>query len=297
MSRPIIPSGTSTPSSVCGCASAASRSATTRSTGSSIRARACAAVASVRRASSTSSGAHSEAPTAWPCAARNGKHIAPPIRIASATSRKRSITAILSDTLAPPSTATSGRAGSSSSFGQRAHLALEQQSGGALGHQPRDPLGRGVGAVRGAERVVYVDVAELRERGRQLRVVAGLAGLVADVLEHQDLARVEVPGERADLLADDPRRERHVGAAQLGQPVGGGPHRELGLAVLRAPQVRDDDEARAAAEQLVQRRQRRPDPRVVGDLPVLQRHVEVDPDEHPLAREVAEVSERPQSSL
>ena len=43
---------------------------------------------------------------------RNGKHIAPPISIVSASSRKRSITAILSVTLAPPSTATSGRAGS-----------------------------------------------------------------------------------------------------------------------------------------------------------------------------------------
>ena len=89
--------------------------------------------ASVCRASSTSSAAHSESPTEWPCAARNGKHIAPPIRIVSATSRKRSITAILSLTLAPPRTATSGRAGSSSTLRQRRHLALEQQPGGVLG--------------------------------------------------------------------------------------------------------------------------------------------------------------------
>ena len=41
--------------------------------------------------------------------------MAPPISRASAVSRKRSMTAILSDTFAPPITATSGRRGSSSS--------------------------------------------------------------------------------------------------------------------------------------------------------------------------------------
>ena len=160
---------------------------------------------SVARASSTSSSAHSESPTECPCAARNGKHIAPPIRIVSATSRKRSMTAILSLTLAPPSTATSGRAGSSSSLRQRLHLALEQQPRGALGHQLRDPLGRGVRAVRGAERVVDVDVGELGQRRGQLGVVLGLAGLVADVLEQQDLPRREVVGERVDVVADGRR--------------------------------------------------------------------------------------------
>jgi hypothetical protein len=59
----------------------------------------------------------------------------------------------------------------------------------------------------------------------------------------------------------------------------------------------DDHEARATIQQLPKRRQRGPDPGVVGDVAVLQRHVEVDPDEHPLARQVAEVPERPQSSL
>ena len=48
-----------------------------------------------------------------PCARKNEKHIAPPIRSASAVSRKRSISAILSVTFAPPSTTTSGRSGAS----------------------------------------------------------------------------------------------------------------------------------------------------------------------------------------
>ena len=48
-----------------------------------------------------------------PWARKKLKHIAPPIRSASAVSRNLSISAILSDTLAPPSTTTSGRFGDS----------------------------------------------------------------------------------------------------------------------------------------------------------------------------------------
>ena len=59
-----------------------------------------------------SSASHSESPTSWPCAAKNGKAIAPPMSTSSATSRNVSSTPILSVTFAPPTTATSGRAGS-----------------------------------------------------------------------------------------------------------------------------------------------------------------------------------------
>ena len=54
-----------------------------------------------------------------PWARKKLKHIAPPIRISSAISRKRSITPILSLTLAPPSTTTSGRSGSSTTRSAR----------------------------------------------------------------------------------------------------------------------------------------------------------------------------------
>ena len=102
------------------------------------------------------------------------------------------------------------------------------------GSEPRDALGRRVRAVGGAERVVDVDVGQRRERGRELGVVRRLAGLEADVLEHEHVAPAEVVGERADVVADDAGRERHVGAGQLGEPVGDRPQRERRLAVLRA---------------------------------------------------------------
>ena len=87
------------------------------------------------------------------------EHIAPPIRIASAISRNASSTPILSVTLAPPTIATSGRCGVVEDALQRLDLALEQEPGRAR-QQLRDAVRRGVRAVRGAERVVDVDVAE-----------------------------------------------------------------------------------------------------------------------------------------
>ena len=85
------------------------------------------------RAGSTPASSHSESPTSWPWALKNGKHIAPPIRIASARSRNASSTPILSVTLAPPTTATSGRFGVVEDAAQRRDLALQQAPGGALG--------------------------------------------------------------------------------------------------------------------------------------------------------------------
>ena len=68
-------------------------------------------VSSRRRHVSTWSGSNSESPIELPWAARNVKHIAPPTARASTASSNASITPSLSETLAPPSTATNGRSG------------------------------------------------------------------------------------------------------------------------------------------------------------------------------------------
>jgi hypothetical protein len=164
--------------------------------------------------------------------------------------------------------------------GQRLDLALQQQPGRALLHVVGDALRRRVRPVRRPEGVVDVDVAEPRVRARELGVVARLARLVADVLEHEHVARCEVLGEGLDLRPHDRRRQRHVRPGQLGQAVGRGSQGQLGLAGLRPAEVRRQDDAGAAPAQRLDRRQRRADARVVGDRAVLQRYVEVHAHEH-----------------
>jgi hypothetical protein len=141
-------------------------------------------------------------------------------------------------------------------------------------------------AVRRAERVVYVDVRKPRQRGSQLGIVGGLAGLVADVLEHQHVAWSEVPRERLHVLANYSRRHRHVGAGQLCQAVRHRAHRQLRLAVLRTAEVRDEHKLRSPIPQLLDRRQGCLHASVVSDRTALERDVEVDPDQYPFSVKV-----------
>lgn len=120
---------------------------------------------------------------------------------------------------------------------QRGHLALQEEPRGAALDQSRHTLGGGVSAVGGAEGVVYIHVAQLGQCRRQLGIVACLAGLVTDVLEHEHLTRPQALGERADVLADHGGGQFDLGAAELGETSRDRPQRELRLAVLGPPEV------------------------------------------------------------
>ena len=106
MSRPILPSGMRSAATVSGGESAANSSATTMSTG---RWMTSPWVSSSSRQVSIISSCSSEVPTERPCAARNVKHMPPPMITLSALPARFSMTASLSDTLDPPRTTAYGR--------------------------------------------------------------------------------------------------------------------------------------------------------------------------------------------
>ncbi len=143
-----------------------------------------------------------------------------------------------------------------------------------------DALGRGVGAMGGAERVVHVEVRERREPTRKLGVVLGLARLEAAVLEHQHIARLQARGQLLHLRPDDGRRRPDRGPEQLPEPSCHRRHGESRIGPLRPVQVGDADHGGASLPQQLDRRQRGADPGVVGHLAVFERHVEVDPHEN-----------------
>ena len=142
----------------------------------------------------------------------------------------------------------------------------EQQQSGVGRQQVRDGLGRGVRAMRRAERVVDIEVAAVGELAGEALVVRRLARVEARVLEHVDaLVRQELA---------QPRRDRS--------------HRVLRAVLLRLrpAEVRADaDLGGVPLEQEVEGRQRGADAGVVGDVAVLERHVEVGADEHGLPRD------------
>ena len=226
-------------------------------------------------------------PTDLPWATRNVLAIPPPRMTRSTFVSRLSRTLILSDTLAPPRIAANGSLGVLEELREHRDLALHQQPG--VGRQELgDPDGRGVGAVGRPEGVVDVDVRVRRQLLGELRVVLLLLGVEAQVLEEEELAR---PESLDRILGADAQRvagHRDVAPEQLGQTLrrraaGGGrpgPCRRAGRGGSRGRR------ARPAPRRWTDRRQGGPDARVVGDLAVLERDVEVDADEDTLAGRV-----------
>ena len=158
-----------------------------------------------------------------------------------------------------------------------------QRGGQQVGHA----LGRGVGAVRGAEGVVDIDIAE---RG-QLRGEGGVVGLFfgveAQVFQQQHLARAE--RLRLPLRASAPTQsarevDRHAGQQSL--QVRG--HRARGYTWGSPPLGRPRWVIRITAAPLSSRQpdrgQRGADARIVGDRVrlLVQRHVEIHTHQHAL---------------
>ena len=87
----------------------------------------------------------------------------PPISSLSTRGSRFLMTSILPDTFDPPMTATNGRFGFAERVAQVVELLLHQEARRRLRHELGDALGRRVGAVRAAERVVHVDVGQRRQ--------------------------------------------------------------------------------------------------------------------------------------
>ena len=164
------------------------------------------------------------------------------------------------------------------------HFALQQQPRPLrVRRQARRHADRGgVRAVGGAERVVDVDLPEPGQPGGEAPVVGFFAGVEPQVLQHQDLARAEPRGGRRRGRPDAVGRGPHRRVEQGGEPLRHRPDTQSRLRRAgRTTQVAHQHQPRPVLIQhRPDRRQRGADARVVGDLSVRERHVEVDPHQH-----------------
>ena len=144
-----------------------------------------------------------------------------------------------------------------------------------------------------AESVVDVDVAQLAERADEGLVVGLLTGVKAQVLQEHHL-RGAVPARRRhakivnDLLGRIPDAilgQVHLVAGELGEASPDRLEAELVVALTLWPaEVRGEDHLRPGLDAVFDGGEGGLDPRVVRDLAALlvERRVEVDPDEDPL---------------
>ena len=168
---------------------------------------------------------------------------------------------------------------------ERVQLLFEQQSG-VGGEEARHSLGRGVCAMRRPERVVHVRVETVRETPREIGIVRLLLGVEAHIFEERDVTRLHRADRSLDIRPDAFGQERHDPAEQLSNASRDRRERELRIGSLRASEMRDQAERRAAFDERADRRQCRADARVVGDLASGERYVEVDAHEDALSPRV-----------
>ena len=120
-------------------------------------------------ASPTRSGSASDLPMLPPAARMNVLAMPPPTISAStfAASARRIVSLV--ETFDPATIATSGRFGRRERRAERVELGRQQRTRAGDRRELRDAVRRGLGAMRGAERVVDVDVAELRHLAARAR--------------------------------------------------------------------------------------------------------------------------------
>ncbi len=117
-------------------------------------------------------------------------------------------------------------------------------------------------------------------------VLAGLAGIEADVLQQQDVAVGEALRARQCIRADDITGQLDVPAELLGQRLGHRGERELRRRTVFGPtEVGGDDDLGAGVGQRLQRGHRRDDAARVGDVAVVvERDVQVGAHQYAPAR-------------
>ena len=157
--------------------------------------------------------------------------------------------------------------------------------------------GRGrMGAMRGGECIVDVDIGERRESIGEGGIVRLLARVEAQVLQQCDIAGRERSHGGLRLLTDAIGDKLHREAAEcMRKRFGEGAqrHRRHGLA-LGPAEVRGDDDPRAALCELAQGWRHPVDPRGIAHRAFAHRHIQVHPNEDALTGDldIVERSER-----
>ena len=170
-------------------------------------------------------------------------------------------------------------------------LACQQPTRGRRQHERRSD-DRRVRPVRGAERVVDVDVAQLGQVRGERRIVRFLAGVEAQVLDQHHPAGLEGLRPAQRLEAGDLGRQRDSDAEQLAQAHRDRRERTLWIDLaLRPTEVGAAHDLRATLSQVFDGRKRRGDAQVVLDAAVAQRNVEVGAQQHACAPRHGEIPE------
>ncbi len=163
---------------------------------------------------------------------------------------------------------------------------LHQPSG--IGRQQmRHALGAGVRAMRRGKGVVHIDIRELCHGSGHAGIVLLLLGVVAGVLQHQQVAARHSLDRLLGRHADAVLGKAHPLSQHLAQRDGNRCQRHLRDApALGAVEVAADDDPGTLLDEFADRRRQSLEARQIADLAVANRHVEVGAQQDVLAGDI-----------
>ena len=180
-----------------------------------------------------------------------------------------------------------GALGLGEDAGQRVDLLLEQEAGD--GRQVSGGAHDGtLGAVSGAEGIENEDVTIGSELLGDLGIVLLLTLIEADVLENEDLARLDGGNSLSSLLAVGVGDKGNVETRELSELLGDRLEGQLGLeaGALGTAEMAHEDDASVVLNEVVDGGQGSLDTGGVANDAILDRHVEVNADENALAVDI-----------
>jgi hypothetical protein len=141
--------------------------------------------------------------------------------------------------------------------------------------------------MRRPKRIVHILVGERSQCRSERRVVLFFLGMEPQVLEQDDAAAAARSDRVLRGVADAILGEHHRAVQELREPIRHRAQAHLGIRfAFGAAQMAGENDRRAVNEGVLNGGQRGADARVVTDHALLQRDVEVDPDEDALVDEV-----------
>ena len=144
-----------------------------------------------------------------------------------------------------------------------------------------------MGAVGHRKSIIHVNLAEFGQGAGEAAIVVLFAAMEAQVLQKGHTAGFEPAHHRGGHRPDTVGGESHRAAQCLGQGRGQGRQRQSHHPHALGPaEMAHHDDPRALVGQLGDGRRYPFDSRHIGDPAVPDRHVEVDADQHPLARDL-----------
>ena len=180
-----------------------------------------------------------------------------------------------------------GTLGLGEDTGQRVDLLLQKEASdcGQVSGGTHDGT---LGAVSGTEGVENEDVAIGSEGLGDLGIVLLLTLVKTDVLENEDLARLDGGDGLGGLLAISVGDKSNIETRELGELLGDGLEGKLGLeaGALGTAEVAHEDNASIVLNEIVDGGQGSLDTGGVANDAILDRHVEVNADENALAVDI-----------